>query len=91
MIEMVGYFCRWKEECNTVTQAFDRKVKDMKEELVRERKRTGELGRLLRVCTDKMTEAQRTLGEYSEHIQNMEERIRSNEVRQVASNRVVSR
>lgn len=40
--------CRWKEECQTITQKFDTKISDLRSDLSRERKRTQELTSLLR-------------------------------------------
>ena len=44
---------RWKEECQTITQKFELKVTDLRSEMSREKKRVGELTRLLRDSKNK--------------------------------------
>ena len=46
-------FFRWKEECQTITQKFEMKVTDLRAELSREKKRVGELTKLLRDSKNK--------------------------------------
>jgi hypothetical protein len=39
---------RWKEECHTITQKFEHKMSDQREEMSHNKKRTEELTSLLR-------------------------------------------
>ncbi|CAD5112136.1 DgyrCDS1375 [Dimorphilus gyrociliatus] len=72
---------RWKEECETISRKYELKVKDLREDMSREKIRNEELKRLLKDSKDKAMETESLISEYSRNIKNMEDRVREAENR----------
>ncbi|XP_071126425.1 sodium channel and clathrin linker 1-like isoform X1 [Mytilus edulis] len=82
---------RWKEECQSITEKFEQKIKDVRSELSHVKKRNDELTSLLRESQEKTLEAERMITDYAKNIRRMEERVRDSESRASEASKQLAR
>lgn len=59
------FFCRWKEECQSITEKFECKINDLRSEVSHLKKRNDELTSLLRESQTKTLEVGTTRYSYT--------------------------
>ncbi|XP_013399684.1 sodium channel and clathrin linker 1-like [Lingula anatina] len=72
---------KWKEECQAISQKFEGKITDLRDENGRLKRRAEELTRLLEECKEKTVQAENLVLEYTNNIKKMENRVRDAESR----------
>ncbi|XP_013411252.1 sodium channel and clathrin linker 1 isoform X2 [Lingula anatina] len=72
---------KWKEECQAISQKFEGKITDLRDENGRLKRRAEELTRLLEECKEKTVQAENLVIEYTNNIKKMENRVRDAESR----------
>lgn len=82
---------RWKEECQTITEKFELKLRDNRSELSHVKKRNDELTALLRESQEKTLEAERMITDYAKNVRRMEERVRDSESRASEASKQLAR
>lgn len=82
---------RWKEECTTIAQKYEDKLKDARADMTQLKKRNSEVTKLLKDSQEKLLQAEKMISDYTRGIQRMEQRMRDSESRAADATKQLSR
>lgn len=82
---------KWKEECTSISQKYELKLKDLRDEISQLKRRNQEVTKVLKDSQEKTMQAEKMIHEYTRGIQRLEQRMRESENRAADASKQLSR